>query len=269
MKFLIGRPLSVYFSMLSVSLCIAQTYTFDDLTDGPLHGQHGWVCDKADAAMANFSVVDRLGTTNQKGDKALMIHGSESYMKILRDENIRPWKPGDTAVFDVDFQFGLNEGHVEEARNGLAVILGGPTLHVENRWVMSIGITPAGDWVLRGNAPHWENFAKLPAETFVARPSGESSASSDWYHMKITAKKERTPNTFNVSLMIMDAAGETVLEHHFKDEPIEGAKATLWSEESMNIAFSAKDDINGMVCVDNVVFSVIDGNSQMVGLLSY
>ncbi|MDZ8118876.1 hypothetical protein [Pontiella agarivorans] len=244
----------------------AEECTFNGFNDGPLHGQQGWWVDRKDAAMGNFMVIDHLGITQTMGDKALVISGSDHFMKVYRNKNAVTWKPGDTAVFEMDFQIGLNGGHIDKTKNGIAMLFGGPKFKTENRWVIGIGINPDGKWMIRGSAPHWENLPPLPAETFVSRPPEGSSAVSPWYHLKFTTVKDQTRGVFRSTLQITDFDGKTVVKHNFKTDPLEGEKSTLWDTETLNVAFSAKDDINGLVCVDNVNLTSIKGDRKVTGL---
>lgn len=244
----------------------AEECTFNGFNDGPLHGQQGWWVDRKDAAAENFTVIDHLGITQTMGDKALVISGSDNFMKVYRNKNAVTWKPSDTAVFEMDFQIGLNGGHVDSVKNGVAMLFGGPKFKTENRWMLSIGISPDGKWLIRGSAPHWENLPALPAETFVVRPPEGSSAVSSWYHLKFTAVKEQTRGMFHSHLLITDSDGNTVVNHDFKAGPVEGPRSTLWDTESFNVAFSAKDDINGLVCLDNVNLTSIKGERKVTGL---
>ncbi|MDF7826238.1 hypothetical protein P4B35_19580 [Pontiellaceae bacterium B12227] len=266
MKYIKFPAITALFILFSLSSLRAQECTFNGYNDGPLHAQQGWWSDRQDVSAGNFIVVDHLGITQTMGDKALVISGAENYMKIYRNKSAVTWRPGDTAVFQMDFQIGLNGGHVDEAKNGIAILFGEQSLNVSNRWVYSLGISPTGDWLIRGNLPHWENVPKLPAETFVVRPAEGSSAVSSWYHMKLTALKDTTPNVFKVNLTLSDSDGNVVLKHAFKDAALEGDKASLWRGDHLLYGFSAKDDINGLVCVDNVNLSVIEGERKVTSL---
>ncbi|QBG48925.1 hypothetical protein EGM51_16515 [Verrucomicrobia bacterium S94] len=244
----------------------AEECTFNGYDEGPLHQQQGWWVDRKDIGTKNFIVMDQLGITQTIGDKALIISGSENFMKITRKKNMVTWKPDDTAVFELDFQFGLNGGNVDKPKNGLSMLFGDPKFRTESRWLLNIGINPDGKWMIRGNAPHWENLPPLPPETFVARPEEGMSAVSPWFHLKFTTKKEKARGIFRSNLLITDADGNTVLNHDFKDAPIEGDKGTLWDLETFSFAFSAKDDINGLVCIDNVNLTSIKGERKVTGL---
>lgn len=249
-----------------VFAAVAEECTFNGFNDGPLHEQQGWWVDRKDKGTENFIIVDHLGITQTMGDKALVISGANDFMKIYRNKNAVTWKPADTAIFEMDFQIGLNGGHVAEAKNGIAILMGDPSFSTENRWVLSIGIAPDGKWLIRGNAPHWENLPQMPPETFLARPVEGSSDVSSWYHLKFTAQKDQTQHVFRTNLLITNTDGETIVDYDFKDEPITGQKASLWDAESFNIAFSAKDDINGLVCIDNVNVTQIQGERKVTGL---
>lgn len=247
-------------SILAVTACLTtistvvygQSYIdFNSLNDGAILNQPGWWSDHPENGSDAFLVMDEQGVTHAPGDKALIISSADTYVKIVKDEAVS-WEPGETFIYELDFQIGLSRGDVESAQNGLAVMLGNRSLIKESRWVISIGINPEGKWLVRGNAPHWENIQPLPPETFVARPAEGESAVSQWYHLKITSIKSTTPNTFKTQLMITDMDGGVILQHTYKEDPVEGEMTDLWNQPTISTGFSARDNINGLVCIDNI-----------------
>jgi len=255
---------SVYLCTLSAAVLICGNAIgkpcedFNALEDGPLAGQSDWWSDRPEMSTNAFRVMDYLGITQAPADKALVISKADQYVKVVRKDAVR-WIPGSTFTFEMDFQVGLSHDHVESAQNGFAIMLGDKKLKQGTRWVVSLGITPEGKWVVRGNAPNWENLKALPPDTFVERPAAGESAISDWFHLRISSTKTTTQNVFKTELQITDMSGRVVLQHAFSEDPVTDAMAELWEQETVSAGLSAKDDINGLVCVDNVTLTSDSG----------
>jgi hypothetical protein len=224
-------------------------YDFNDFSDGPINGQAGWsVYDKVKDSSA-FSVMNELGTSEEDGDRALVIQASETSIRCVTGEPVR-WLPGQTLSVDFDFKLALDSSTLTEDRPVLVFYVGNSVLNEKACWQGGLEATTNGDWRLSASLPD-TSTQRVNREDLLVR-SKTGSSISDWYRFNLVIKKLSEPDSFESSVRILDAKGNVIASLECQDTNKDSVTKAMWNLTRMHAGFSAPKNLYGLVCIDHL-----------------
>jgi len=235
---------------LSAAAQETQTFNFDDFTDGPISGQMEWnVYDKVPDTAA-LSIMDKLGTSEADGDKALVIQASKTPIRCVTGEPAR-WLPGYTVTMDFDFKVAVDPRDLAMPRPVMTVMIGNSLLSPKARWEIKLEASPSGDWVLIGAMPDGSS-KRVYGENFLIRSNKDVSI-SQWYKFRLIAKKLTDPDSFETRVEVLGAeSGELIADISFSDNNKDDIAQEMWNTSRAHVGFQAPREQVGLVCIDNL-----------------
>jgi hypothetical protein len=230
-----------------------QKFNFNDFSVGPVEGQHEWnIFEKVKDSSA-ISIMDVLGTSEEKGDKALVVQASRTPIRCVTGEPVR-WLPGRTLTMEFDFKVAVDPMLFTMPKSVLTVMFGNSLLAESSRWEVRLEASPSGDWVLIGAMPDGSS-KRIYGENFLIRANNDVSI-SQWYKFRLVSKKLTDPDSFETSVEISGAeTGELVAEITFGDDNKDRVAKSMWNTSRAHVGFYAPLDQLGLVCIDNLVVS--------------
>lgn len=227
-------------------------YNFNAYSEGPIDGQFGWnVYDKVPDSSA-LSVMDSVGTTEEAGDKALLIQKSPVSMRCVNGEPVR-WLPGTTLKIQFDFKVGITSKEPIADRPVLTLMLGNSLLGEKARWSVGLLTQPSGDWLLAGSLPDYAS-KRIYGENLLIRPR-TGAAVSDWHRFVLVVKKLSEPDSFEAKAEIRDRNGKVLASLDFTDEDKGKMTRGMWGLPRVNAGFHVTKDQYGLATIDNFVVS--------------
>jgi|GEM_PF-5721030 len=228
-------------------------YDFNAFDDGPIDGQMEWNVYEKVVDSSALSIKDVLGTSEKKGDKALVIKSSMDGIRCVTGQPVR-WLPGRTLSMVFDFKVAVAPDDSTIEKPVLTVMIGDALLSEKARWSIQLLATPKGDWRLIGHMPD-EAQKTIYGENFFVRMNNEVTISR-WYTFTLIAEKKSEPDAFSVQATIKNAvSGEQLVELDFTDEEKNKVAAAMWNTSRAHAGFQAAPGQLGMVCIDNLVIS--------------
>jgi hypothetical protein len=247
--------LTVLFSLLAAvtaSSGILQ-FNFNAYETGPIEGQFGWTTYEKVPDSSALSIMDSVGTTEEEGDKALLVQQKGSAaIRCVHEEHVR-WLPGESLKIQFDFKVGISSREPASVRPVLTVLVGDALLAEDSRWAMSLVSRPDGDWELRADVSGGVS-ERIYGEDFLIRPN-EGPAVSDWHRFVMRINKHDVADSFDAQVEIRDRTGETVAMVELKNLKPEGAVKNMWSLPRAHAGILAARDQLGLAIVDNFVIS--------------
>jgi hypothetical protein len=224
-------------------------YDFNDFSDGPINGQAGWsVYDKVKDSSA-FSVMNELGTSEEDGDRALVIQASETSIRCVTGEPVR-WLPGQTLSVAFDFKLAIPSSTLIEDRPVLVFYMGNSVLNEKACWQVGLEATTNGDWRLSASLPD-TSAQRVNRENFLVR-SRTGASISDWHHFHLVVKKLPEPDSFESHVRILDAKGNVVASLECQDTNKDSVTKAMWNLTRVHAGFSAPNTLYGLVCIDHL-----------------
>ena len=182
---LLGLVICILGMMISMAES-SQNHSFNSFSDGLIEGQFGWnIYDKVKDSSA-FTIIDELGTSEEAGDKALVIRASKEPIRCVTGEPVR-WLPGRTLTMEFDFKVAIDPSEQALDKPVLTVMVGNSLLSKKTRWALALDATADGDWRLSGGFPDTSS-KNIYAENFLIR-STKAVSVSEWYHLVLVVKK--------------------------------------------------------------------------------
>jgi len=237
--------------MSAVAQDEAQKFNFNDFADGPIEGQMEWnVYDMVPDSSA-LSIMDVLGTSEEDGDKALVIQASKTPIRCVTGEPVR-WLPGRTLSMEFDFKLAVDPKELMMPKPVMTVMMGNSLLSEKARWELRLEASPSGDWVLIGAMPDGSS-KRIYGENFLIRSEKDLSI-SQWYHFRMTSFKSKDADSFKTHVEITGAeSGELVADIGFTDNNKDKVAQAMWNTSRAHVGFFAGNNQVGLVCVDNLV----------------
>ena len=230
-----------------------QKFNFNDFSDGPIDGQMEWnVYNKVKDSSA-LSIIDVLGTSEEDGDKALVIRASSTSIRCITGEPVR-WLPGRTLTMEFDFKVAVEPTEVVIPRPVMSVMIGNSLLSERARWEVQLKASPSGDWVLIGAMPDGSS-KRLYGENFLIRSDNDVSI-SQWYKFRLVSKKLTEPDSFETSVEISAAETDELLAFiNFTDNKKDKIAQAMWNTSRAHVGFYAPKEQLGVVCIDNLIIT--------------
>ena len=249
------RPLLVLSGILIGSAVAQETirYDFNNFKDGPIDGQMEWnVYEKVSDSSA-LSIMDELGTSEAKGDKALVVRSSLDDIRCVTGEPLR-WLPGSTLSMEFDFKLAVESGEIMMDKPVLTVLIGDALLSEKARWSLQIEAMTNGDWRVVGGMPD-EVSEVIYAENFLLRIGNETSI-SEWHTLKLVVEKLSEPDSFETHVQIQNSkSGKALAEVRFTDKKKDKVTASMWNTSRAHVGFQAAQRQLGIFCIDNLRIS--------------
>lgn len=226
------------------------TYDFNSFSDGPIDGQAGWnVYDKVKDSSA-FSVINELGTSEEDGDRALVIKAPKTPIRCVTGEPIR-WLPGQTLSIAYDFKLAIGSTALIEDRPVLVFYVGNSVLSEKACWNVALEATTNGDWRLSASLPD-TSTQRVYREKLLVRSQTETSI-SDWYRFELVIRKRSTPDSFESTVRILDTKGNEIASLKCQDTTKDSVTKAMWNLTRLHAGFYAPKNLYGLVCIDNLV----------------
>ncbi|MDF7825156.1 hypothetical protein P4B35_14125 [Pontiellaceae bacterium B12227] len=240
-------------SLTALAQTETQKFNFNDFAVGPIEGQMEWnIYDKVKDSSA-LSIMDVLGTSEDDGDKALVVRASKTPIRCVTGEPVR-WLPGRTLTVDFDFKVAVEPIEISMPKPVMTLMFGNSLLSEKARWSIQLEATPTGDWVLIGAMPDGSS-KRLYGENFLIRSDSDVSI-SQWYKFKLVSRKLTEPDSFETTVEISGAETDELLaEIRFTDNKKDKVTQSMWNTSRAHVGFYAPNDQLGLVCIDNLVIS--------------
>lgn len=230
-------------------------YDFNAFSDGPINGQAGWsVYDQVKDSSA-FSVMNELGTSEEDGDRALVVQSSETSIRCVTGEPVR-WLPGQTLSVAFDFKLAIGSSTLIEDRPVLVFYLGNSVLNERACWQVGLEATTNGDWRLSASLPDTA-AQRVNRENLLVRSTTGSSI-SDWCRFHLVVKKLSTPDSFESHVRILDAGGNVIASLECHDTNKDSMTKAMWNLTRVYAGFSAPNTLYGLVCIDDLAIESSD-----------
>ncbi len=231
------------------------TYDFNTFSAGPINGQAGWsVYDHVKDSSA-FSVMNELGTSEEDGDRALVIQASDTSIRCVAGEPVR-WLPGQTLSVSYDFKLAIGSTTLIEDRPVLVFYMGNSVLNEKACWQVSLVATTNGDWRLSASLPD-TSAQQVNRENLLVR-SKTGSSISDWYRFHLVVKKLPEPDSFESNVKILDAGGSVIAALECHDSNQDSLTQAMWNLTRVHAGFSAPNTLYGLVCIDDLAIESSD-----------
>lgn len=226
-------------------------FNFNDFSDGSISGQQEWnVYDKV-KDMSALSIMDKLGTSEADGDKALVVQASKAPIRCVTGEPVR-WLPGYTFKAEFDFKVAMDPRELAMPKPVMTVMFGNSLLSPKARWEVRLEASPSGDWVLIGAMPDGKS-KRIYGENFLIRSDNDVSI-SQWYKFYLVSKKSTDADSFETRVEIVGAeSGELIADITFTDNNKDKIAQEMWNTSRAHFGFYAPKDQVGLVCIDNLV----------------
>ncbi len=233
----------------------ALIYSFNDFSDGPIDGQQEWnVYDKVKDSSA-LSIMSALGTSEEDGDKALVIQAAKIPIRCVTGEAVR-WLPNSTLTMEFDFKIAVDPRELVMPKPVMAVVMGNSLLSEKASWEVRLEASPSGDWVLIGAMPDGSS-KRIYGENFLIRSDSEVSI-SQWHHFKLTSWKSNELDSFRTRAEITVAdSKELITSILFTDNNKDKVTEAVWNTPRAHVGFRASSDQVGLVCIDNLKVSAV------------
>ena len=242
-----------FLSLSALAQTETQKFNFNDFAVGPIDGQMEWnVYNKVKDSSA-LSIMDVLGTSEEDGDKALVIRPSSMPIRCVTGDPTR-WLPGRTLTMEFDFKVAVDPMEMSMPKPVMTVMIGNSLLSEKARWQVQLQASPSGDWVLIGAMPDGSS-KRMYGENFLIRSDNDVSI-SQWYKFKLVSKKLTEPDSFETSVEISGAETDELLALiNFTDNKKDKVAQTMWNTSRAHVGFYAPKEQLGVVCIDNLIIT--------------
>ena len=225
-------------------------YDFNSFKNGPIDGQMDWNVFEMVADSSAISIMDELGTSEAKGDRALVLRSSSDGIRCVSGEPVR-WLPGRTLKLEFDFKIAVEAGDISMDKPVMTVLVGDSLLSNKAHWSLHLMAVTNGDWRLEGAMPERAE-KKIYAENYLLR-TGNETAISGWHKFELVIKKESEPDSFSARAQIQNAkSGNVVADIEFMDGRKDKVAAAMWNTARAHAGFLADPNQLGIVCIDNL-----------------
>jgi hypothetical protein len=245
--------MSAFLGLTTLAQTETQTFDFNDFEVGQIDGQMEWnVYNKVKDSSA-ISIMDVLGTSEENGDKALVVRPADIPIRCVTGEPIR-WLPGRTLSMEFDFKVAVAPLEVVMPKPVVTVMIGNSLLSDKASWQVRLEASPRGDWVLIGAMPDGSS-QRIYGENFLIRSERDVSI-SEWYRFKLVSRKLSEPDSFETTVEISSAeTDEQLAEVKFSDGKKDKLTKTMWNTSRAHVGFGAEKNQLGLVCIDNLVIN--------------